>query len=118
MSGIVKVYPPTPAGSSLSADTNPNTTEPPEDRIFYGPERPDVAAQQAYVTSIGGSLTVQLWMWSRELKRWFSLCAATACAQDAATLLPNVVPDGGAKLFAAVTAGAGTQFGVGFTGRR
>jgi len=119
MSDIVKVYPATPAGSALSVDDAPNTTEPAASRTFVGPTRPGSVPQQAYAVAIGGAMTVQLWMWSATLKRWCSLGAATACAQDAATLLPNVVPDGGQTLFAQITVNAaGTQLGVGLTGTR
>ena len=108
------------SGAQLAVDTNdPNTDAPAENRLFQGPATRDTSPSAAYVLVTGGAMTVELWMYSDQLKRWFKVVAATACAQDALTYLSTVPPLDGGDLFLRVTINAaGAAAGVGFQGAR
>jgi hypothetical protein len=107
------------AAAKLAVDTNdPNTTAPDDSRLFQGPSTRQTTPTAAYVLAVGGPITVELWMYSDQMKQWFKVAAATACAQDALTYLPTIPPLDGGALFLRVTVNAGTAAGcgVGFQG--
>lgn len=111
----------TPASASpLAVDTDsPNTTEPSELRTFHAmPLGRDGTATAAYAVAIGGAVTLQLWTYMVDVKRWCKIGTATACAEDTLTQL-GTPPIGADVLYAQVTENSAcTRFGIGLIGTR
>ena len=107
-----------PIGSALPTDPAPNTTAPTDLQTFEIPADRATQASALYAVAVGGTVTLQIWAYIPQFKRWAAVGTATACAADTVVTLPTP-PTGMLKLFAQVTANSGaTQFCVGITGGR
>jgi hypothetical protein len=106
-------------GSALVVDAStPNVAEPSELRVFVGTSGKDTDPTALYAAPVGGGITLQVWGYVAQLKRWMAIGAATACAVDAITQLPTP-PVGTAKLYAQLTVNTTcTQYAIGFMGGR
>ena len=87
-------------------------------RTFPGSVGKDTDPSAMYAVPIGGEITLQLWGYITQLKRWAKIGAATACAVDTMTTLA-IPPIGTSRLYAQATVNtACTQYVLGFLGSR
>lgn len=106
-----------------TTDPNPNTTQPPEDRVVR--LTPSMSGEQytVWLGAIGGSPTVELWAapFGTEPKQWLLVNIATVTAFALTAGEMGVFPQGGAvpagmPLFLRVTAvGGATRIAFGVT---
>jgi len=112
------VFTTTNTGIQAVDSDSPNTTEPSELRTFPGQSGKDTHPSSLYAVPIGGGITLQVWGYFAQLKRWAKIGAATACADDTVTTIATP-PVGTPKLYAQVTVNtACTQYSIGFKGAR
>ena len=109
----------TPSSTTAIAvdSSDPNSAAPGETRKFHSIFG-EPAPSAPYILPLGGGVTVQLWLYSTKLARWFKVGGATVCAADTMTTLPIPPTDCG-DLFPQITANSTcTQYSIGFLGKK
>lgn len=107
-------------GSAIAVDADPNTTAPPESRIFKARQRANNEADFgifAYALAVSHDITLRAWLFDRTMGRWFARGAAVVCKADEATEVPQASPScalpSGASYFLQCTANAASCTKVG-----
>lgn len=106
--------------NAISTDSDPNTTAPPDTRIFRSPKDTEggLVSTTAYAAPRAGS-TITILLWVKDPTsggRWFKLATSgTACPTDQLTTFAGVPLN--MDVFAQVTANTNvTKVGIGFLG--